>query len=69
MLLLGAALAPWSKEVKLSEMVKDFCGREKEFVSEDEWAEISAAAKAENKARFPNGYPEEWRTNKSNRTL
>ena len=71
MLGVGAALAPWSKEVKLSQMLKEFNG-DHEFVSEDEMAEIAAAARAENKERFPDGYPDAWKSNgdkKTNRAL
>jgi len=65
--MVAAALTPWSKEVRLSEMMKEFNGGD-ELVSDDEWQEIAAAAKAENKARFPDGYPESWK-HKTNKTL
>jgi hypothetical protein len=69
MLGVGAALAPYSKEVRIAQMVRDFSGNN-EFVSEDEWEQISAAAKAENKERFPDGFPAEWTNkNKTNRSL
>jgi hypothetical protein len=67
MLLVGAALAPWSKDIKLGEMCREFTGSSDDLVSDDEWEEIAAAAKAENQARFPDGYPGDWR--KSNKSL
>lgn len=69
LLSVGASLAPWSKEIKISQMVKEFTGDGEELISDNEWAEIKAAARKTNADRFKDGYPDWHPEAKKQRTL